>query len=356
MPVVITDKNGKITTVRKRVGGSPAASTAIAAPSLTGTPASKSRAFRPNKEQLKPENHSYPMNRSGIDPRFHQFLPHGNRTMTLNIKASDEEVYDALKKFSSVDDALCYLFVTKMGPPLSEAHMDEVESIASHDSEREVLMRNAYERRIRSYNFVQFHRRYSSNSGGPGNYLDAAQTQSIPSLEKTIGLTHAVYNGKVSLDDVMEVGVQAVRTGSRFDPDRHLSRLEKLKDGTADYTAKQLGTVLSKCKSVELAATMLKFLDEYGGDFASSIVDANQAYSVTLLCDGDDEKRDAVEYANKFNLEGVFRNHKQIFDLYKAGVDVDFAIDRSRNFEEYSVQQIIALNAGIASPVTDGWL
>lgn len=357
IPTPVVDKNGKLTTVRKKASVAPSASKLGGiAPTLGAPPAKPAEAkeYKPTQAQLKPEGHGFSVLGHEIDKYLYEHLTHGAHTRQLNIRASDVDLYTALGNVKDTPNALACM-LAKDGVPdsaflqgLSLTHLENT------DEHRKETVRGAMERRIPARDFIDFERKYRGYRDDP-TFLDAAQTFSIPSFNKVKGLVDEVRRGTVSFADLMTVGPKAVNNMRRFNEDV-ISIMKKLKDGTANYTADHLREILPKCTQNKEVNIMVDLINMYGGEYATTIKDPALAHDITLACDYDkQEYKPAVTYADEFRSQ-TFRNHKQVYDMFRAGVDLDFAVEHSRSYEKYSVQQIIAMHEGIAKPITGGWL
>lgn len=315
------------------------------------------KAYKPTAQQLKPERHGHQVFSSKIDPGLYPLLTHGQSTSGLNITASDVELYEALGNITDTTNALA-CFAANDGVPGPEFLKDHgLSHLQNTDHTRQQMMQAALERRIPAHSFVDFDRRMSAYSDLP-TYLDAAQASSIPTLSKITDFVRDIRRGEISMDDVMAVGMKPIGTMNRsFGATATRQIFTKLADGTANYTAEQVKTVFSKCAKQSSAHAAMQLLREYGGEYAASVHDFELAHDISLLCGGDDhdDLDAAVMYADRFR-QRTFRNHKQIYDLYRAGVDLDFAVEHSHEVDKVSVQQIVAMHEGISKPLTQGWL
>jgi hypothetical protein len=142
-----------------------------------------------------------------------------------------------------------------------------------------------------------------------------------------------------------------------YGPERTRQILAGLADGSANYTTEHLKSVFGRCRNHTHAFAAMRLIDAYGGEYAATVRDFELAHHVMLLCDNDQDKnvRDAVTYIDEFRSR-TFRNHKQVYDLYRAGVDLEFGVEHSQKVDATTTQQIIALHEGITNPLTDGWL
>jgi hypothetical protein len=357
IPTPVVDKNGKLTTVHKKASAAPSGrKLGGIAPTLGNTPAKPSvtKEYKPTQAQLKPEGHGFGVYGNEIDTPLFQYLVHGAHTRQINIRLSDVDLYAVLGNIKDTPNALA-LISAKDGVP-DAAYLEELSltHLENTSESRKEMMRTALERRIPAKDFIEFERKYRGYKDDP-TFMDAAQTYSIPSFTKVKGLVDEVRRGTVSFDDLMVVGPKTINNLRRYGEDV-ISIMKKLRDGTANYTADQLREIFLKCTQNKEVNVMFDLMTKYGGEYATTIQDPSLAHDITLACDWDkQEHKPAVTYADNFRQQ-TFRNHKQVYDLFRAGVDLDFAVEHSKSFEAHSVQQIIALHEGISKPISGGWL
>lgn len=357
IPTPVVDKNGKLTTVHKKASGVPSATKLGGiAPTLGSTPDKRPAAkeYKPTQAQLTVNGHGFSVYGNEIDNYLFEHLTHGAHTRQINLRVSDVDLYEALGNIKDTPNALACM-MAKDGVPdadfLQELSLPHLENT---DELRKETMRSALERRIPAKEFIDFERKYRGYKDDP-TFLDAAQTFSIPSFNKVKGLVDEVRRGTISFADLMTVGPKTINNLRRYNEDV-ISIMKKLGDGSANYTADQLREIFLKCGQNKEVNVMVDLIKKYGGEYATTIQDPSLAHDITLACDWDkQEYKPAVTYADNFRKQ-TFRNHKQVYELFRAGVDLEFAVEHSQSFEANSVRQIIALHEGISKPVSGGWL
>lgn len=353
IPTPVVDKNGKLTTVHKKVSDVPSVPTlGSVAPKLVDSvrPAQES-SYKPTAQQLRQENRDFQVIPTRIDPGLYPT----NRTR-LTIKASDVELYEVFAFIKDSANALACMDNCGGMPDTVFLDRFRLSHLVNTDPERVKMMRAALELRIPADSFAEFDMKFSAYNDMP-TYLDAAQAYAIPTLKKINGFVDEVRRGTVSMADVMEVGMKPITNIKRYSGDaKVIEIMQKLADGSANYTASEVKAIFNRCGRASAVHVMMALMERNGGEFAASIKSPDLAHDISLLCDGDGiDYAEAVSYADKFRLR-AFRNHRQVYNLFRAGVDLDFAVEHSAKVDEYSVQQIIALHEGIAKPVTGGWL
>lgn len=356
IPTQVVDKNGRTTTVHKKASVSPSGSKlGELAPSLGKAP--RSKAFTPTAQQLKSERNAFGVHAAKVDPGLHPLLPHGWNTTAITINASDVDLYAALGNIADTSNAIACFSVNDGVPDEVFLREHKLSHLGNTDPSRTELIQAALERRIPAKEFAVFDLKFSAYSDMP-TYLDAAHAYSIPTLQKIPDFAHEVRRGNIKLDDVMTVGMKAIGTLKRsFGAVKTREMLASLADGTANYTAEQLKAVFGRCRANSASFVAMQLIEEYGGEYAASISDFELAHNISMLWGHDQEGSlgDAVSYADRFRQK-TFRNHKQVYDLYMAGVDLDFAVEHSRKLDAISTHQIIAMHEGITKPLTQGWL
>lgn len=357
IPTPVVDKNGKLTTVHKKPSAAPSASKlAGVAPTLgaSKSDAQVTKEYKPTQAQLKTQGHGFPVFSKQIENGLITHLTHGAFTSVVNLRASDVDIYAALANIKDTTNALACMFVKEGVPDHEFLQTIGLPQLENTDDSRRAMIQEALERRIPASSFIAFENRNKAYKNDP-YFMDAAQTSSIASFEKVKNLVDEVRRGTVSFNDLMVVGPKAINNLRRFNHDV-VSMMQKLNDGSANYTAEQMRDIFMKCTQAHELDVMVQLTNKYGGEYATSIKDPSLAHDITLACDFDGrDYKDAVTYADEFR-QRTFRNHKQVYELFKAGVDLDFAVEQSRKVDENSVQRIIALHSGIAKPVSEGWL
>ena len=358
VPTPVVDKNGKLTTIHKKASAAPSASRLDSiAPTLgsTSTERSVAKEYKPTATQTTPFISGYPVRSREIDPALYPLLVHGANTMHLNIKTNDVSLYETLSSFKDTTNALACLSVNNFKVPdaafLAEHHLNHLAN--TDDEGRKRTMRSALERRIPAKEFIDFERRYETYKDLP-TYLDAAQTYSIPSFNKVKDLVDEVRRGSILFSDLMTVGPKPINKLRRYGD--VIGMMTSLADGSADFTAEEMKSIFTKCTSYASVVAMTTLLEKYGGEYAASIEDPQLAHDTILLCDGDNQEyKPALDYIVELRSK-VFRNFKEVYELFRAGVDIDFAASQSKEFDKVPVRQIIALHEGISKPVSGGWL
>lgn len=359
----IVDRNGKQTTVHKKpAGSSPNSLLGKVAPTL-GT-AKAPKPYKPIKSQTERLVQNMSVSVSHIDDRIKVDTRHVNGAGRLDISCamSDVAVYGVL---SSVDNAHDAVALMQFGVGSAENAREALRRFDAEDlgadEERTALVQAAFERRIPATDFIAFEQSYAHHNDGTGKYLDAAEAYSKRSFRESSFSESAphtmILSGRISLQDAKDVGAQNfVRAYCRGRLTTMLAELNERED--APYTASHLGEVLkaSEGKSSNENAG-IRMLEKCGGDFIANVHDIGAAIEVAGRCGADGVKdwRGPIKYVDEFRFRR-FRNLHEVYNLYKLGVDMEFAVEKSKEMDKYSVNDIAAMYAGVAPAMVDGWL
>jgi hypothetical protein len=365
VPTAIVDKNGKNTVVHKSLAGSKPASKTLAgaAPTLGGSTKKRAKKpFTPTKKQVV-TNTTFPkIYASMLDPKLIEVVEakYGrglNKVWQPPVKVTDVEGYGVI---SAVDSHQHALALMAMGIKTAD---DAHEFLSEHDLEHLTyegypLAQEAMERRIPLESFIDF----EVNGAGPDElapdvYLDTAEAFSHKPLRDVQEIILGVRAGTIKLQDVKDVGITTI---SKAETKYQLHELlEGINAGTRNYTAKQLGSVLGKCNEGVMEYTMIRMLQQYGGDVADSIKHPNVVRNMHSEGRKDklseDEMQAAAVYGDKF-MQQAYMHYTFVYEMFRAGVDVDFAANAAKENPQLTSHEIIGLSKGAAAPLIDGWL
>lgn len=368
VPEKRADKNGHLTTRWVKPDSSvPSAGTVLPAPSLNSVTEATvplvERPFIPTKKQTRQQ--WFLLTVKDIDRRLpEQSKSYGER-YSLSFKATDLEVFEILsvtrdnntalvllnEGIKSADDAVAYLKGISAEPLLDD---------------RSELADKLRERRTGAQDFFELSKYYNPALWHSGEhldrYLDAVEAMSHPKLRHKSGTFFSdILNGKINYSDVKTIGLRTCsRILLRGDD---LSLFHGLAEGTTNYTAEQLHEAFKTADGNYYSYDEIILMSKrHGGDWATGIdwrigvLAMRAAHSVDRSDPNFSEMRKGfVEYADQF-MKHADRDMKSLYEIYKAGVDLDFAVEKSADPQAYNAEQLIAMQEGVPVPMTQGWL
>lgn len=365
IPTAIVDKNGKHTVVHKSLAGTNPASKALAgaAPKLDGSTKKRSpKPFAPSKKQLEQNGIVQRIYRSMVDPQLSGAVETSlgrelGGSWSPLIRITDVEGYGVISAVDTVQNALALMAAGIRSA--DEAYDFLTENNLEHIAREEnPLIQGALERRISLVSFIDFDANFNGiTEMTPEVHLDTAEAHSSPSLRELPEIVHGIRDETISLQDVKDVGITTLsKAETRF---QIPEILKGIKAGTKNYTAKQLGNALKKSTDSMMEYTMIRMLQKYGGDVADSIKYPNVVSNMHDVGrkDGlsEDEMQAAAVYGDKF-MQQTYLHHTYVYELFKAGVDVDFAVKAYQENNQLTTNEVIGLYNGAAAPLIDGWL
>jgi hypothetical protein len=364
VPTAIVDKNGKKTVVHKKLAGTKPASNALAgaAPKLS-SPAKKRapKPYKPSSKQLFRDTMPQRLYQDKIDTKLLKAVkPNLGRKIGDSwqpvLKISDVEGYGVFSAVDTPQNALALL--TAGIRTADEAHGFLIENNLKHIArEGNPVAQSALERRIPFPSFLDFDVNLANVEMSPETYLDTAEANGHFSLRKLPEIIKGIRDETIDLQDVKDVNVITIgRAETRF---QIPSLLKGIKSGEKDFTAKQLRTALEKSMDATAENIMINMLQRYGGDVADSIGSTYVVKSIHELASKDrlseDETQAACVYGDKF-VRQAGHHYSLPYELFRAGVDLNFAVKVCKDSDDYTALEVIGLYNGIAAPLVDGWL
>lgn len=360
IPTPVVDKNGKATTVHKR----PLPSTSTSAVLVTVPPklgnaesGEALRPFYPTKRQAESRHFSSTLRYDKIDRR----LPNkGSDYEWVSFQATDLEVYDV---FSATRDNPAGILLLNNGIRSAEEAREFLTSIEAENliDDRTEMAQKALARRIDSDMLIKFSELYNPALWHSGEhldrYLDGVELYSFPKFQSKTGpLFSDVLTGKIKLDDIKTIGIKVVAT--HFNDDSDLNSLRSLADGSANYTAEHLRDACKTAGGDRMSYWLVqKMCERHGGEWAAGINWMVGASAQAEWRRGErvGDEKEAISYVNDFHKKSGGKVD-DVMALYKAGVPLDFAFEKSSGSNHFTVEQVIAMHEGIAAPMTSGWI
>lgn len=353
-------------TVHKRPSAAPVSNGTLGSIAPTLTPQSvdtSERPFYPTKKQTEQKNRNQVLKPDTVDRR----LPRGRKGydeyQSVFFTASDIEIYAVM---SVTRDNPTAIVLLREGIRTAEdaAKFLSEEDRAPLADDRSEMATKALARRIDADTLIEFGALYNPALWHSGehldHYLDAVELYSYPKFQQKKGpLFTDILSGKIRLSDIKAIGIRTTHL-VLTDQNHHMSPLYELADGTANYTAEQLGKAFKTASGDSNSYQTINMMcQRHGGDWAEGIdwnmgVPAADYWGRNTPREGRDyeEQKEFITYVNEFSKRGA-RPIDDMYALFKAGVSVGFAAERAK---EYNVQQVVALHEGISLPVTEGWL
>jgi hypothetical protein len=360
IPTPVVDKNGRATTVHKKVLPPTGASAVLGAvpPTLKGTESGEDvRPFYPTKKQTEQRHLAQNIRYDKIDRR----LPNkGKDYEWVSFMASDLEVYDV---FSVTRDNAIGMMLLNHGIRSAEDARNLMVSLDAENliDDRSELAHKALARRIDSAMMIEFSQYYNPALWHAGEhldrYLDGVELHSFPKFQnRKDSIFSDILTGKIKLDDIKTIGVKVV--ANQFNNEDDLNSLRSLADGSANYTAEHLRDACKTAGGDRFSYWMVQRMCEtHGGEWAAGI-----NWMVGAAAQGEwrkgeriGDEKEAITYANDFHQKLGGKVAESIA-LYKAGAPLEFAVEKLGASQGFTVEQVIAMHEGVPAPMTSGWL
>jgi hypothetical protein len=176
-------------------------------------------------------------------------------------------------------------------------------------------------------------------------------------------LTERVLTGKIALDDLKVFGAGRLKASSDYMS--IIMALERIQEGSVDYTATQLRNYLDDKKSDLTHTDAVALADAYGVNAARSYQDQYRAHRMhSVLKNRPDlnkyEKSDIMMFNDLFYMvvnrdARVAVSEADIIQMKQSGVDP--LVAARHIVDGRPVQQVLAIHEkGIAPSIADGWL
>lgn len=363
IPTAVVDKNGKPTTVHKKLNASGRGkSSTVPAPSLVSkTAAKKSVPKKPLAKQLEVQHRMTDFAIFNPDPAIFDALnvnPDNEFPLAV-IQASDVQMYDMFAILET-DNAFALL---SQGVTDSDAAVELLEGngLGHLIVDRREMADDAISRRVNAWTFMELAARHGIGKDcDPKTYVDAARladSTALPSWThegNSNSYAHGVARGEIDYDDVMTIGVTAL---SKNNGSQHVYELLKdIKSGTAGYDAELLKHLHAKSWGVTDIDAGISMAKDHGAEFVMGIQNLQNAISVddNYKDRSVEDRKSLISYADEGSL--VFRDlsRSDIARLHDEGVPVDFAIERVK---EQGVDRLVEIHkSGITKAVSSGWL
>lgn len=359
-PTVITDTNGKVTTVYKRAAQPLPLGKQLPSPSPV---AKKKRTYKPTPEQQDTKHRGLLSWHRRTDPDLVAALGIVSsyaqpRYVTFN--ASDVEMYSVFSATASVNARLLMeQGIRSNDEALDFLHSNGLEHLIEDHSE---VMQKALERKFEFDWFILFSDHYFTKECDVSLFLDAAETNSVKGFrEKPLPtpLPEMVLDGRIALSDLK--AMTATLMQSSVAGEATVKALMAINSGTASYTAKQLRKCIEGSTSKISDTELIALADSCGIHTATGGYNKPRAYAVMKEAETRFKYewfklRDVVSYSERLSIYG--RNEidaETVITLYHSGVDVPDVVESLK--KGLTVQQIIAIHAeGIPSSISTGWL
>lgn len=361
VPTPIVDKNGKATTVHRKNSPAPVVITALneVSPTVAHSGSSVDRPFIPTKKQeFQRRSLRRLINPDKIDSR----IPHKTTGYEwINYDASDTEVYDVLSV--TRDNITAMMLLNSGARSAEEARTLLVKYDADNlIDDRSELAQKALSRRLDPSILFEFGETYNPSLWHTGvhldRYLDGIELYSFSRFRYKKEVLSDVLSGAIRFSDIKTIGIRM--TDRHFRSDESRSYLRALADGSATYTAEQLR---DSCKTAgghhDAYWTAMRKCQQYGGEWASGInwMVGNLAHDAWMRGKKEGDEKEIISYANEFYKQtGNWTKITEVMKLSKAGIPVAFAAEKLMGPNSFTVEQIIAMNAGVPAPMATGWI
>lgn len=361
-PTAVLDKNGKQTTVHKKVdSGAKTGQRAMPAPSLGAVPPKKKALKPPLPKQLKVEAlHPY-QSKINPDPELVKLLDYDDSGM-LFYEASQMQTLDVLSVVG-IDDGIALLSksFTNSESVIALLNTYDMQHLIV---DRREMMNEAASQRVEPIYLMKMHEHYPIDNYDAETYLFAsklAQSVSVPTFQDDSGKRHtfhdSILNGEMSVDDVRDLGSTYLIAKQSYVKSIH-GALKAIHAGTTDCDLDTLKHVIEHSLFPETAAkTLGPMLEDHGKDFILSMDHFEEACATDLTFENRtvEARQSLMRYQQEASDGEKYFRSIDVGTLSAAGVPPSFA--RSVIGRGMLAEQIIdAHNAGIQTAVVDGWL
>ena len=358
-PTVITDVNGKVTTVHKRDLKN-AQSAVLPAPGKDATKSKTARAYKPTPEQTTQRHFGAMLWHTRIDKKLTEALrlhaPY-NGIHNVSFRSSDVETYSVL----SVANYETAIVMLTSGIRSKEEAIKFLEShglshLAVDYSE---VMDKALHRKLKAQEFSRYFHHEYSQTVDIDRLIDAAETDSIAGFRNkphSVPLPKLVLQGELSLADLKTMTAGLMNSTH----EATVNALIAINKGEKDYTAKQLRLCLQDYKSFLTDDETIEMLDRYGMAFTRGVRAKKRAYAVHLLTK---EKyqysfkgMNVITYSDVMDIYGRINDRAEdVVELFESGVKADVAAKQLN--AGMTIPQIIAIGTQEApQSISSGWL
>jgi hypothetical protein len=364
IPTAVVDKNGKPTTVHKKLNASGSGkASSVPAPSLVSKAAAKKPARKkPLSKQLEVKHRMTDFSSYRPDQAIYAALGVNieHEFPLAIIQASDVQMYDMFAILET-DNAFALL---SQGVTDADAAVELLESngLGHLLVDRRDMADDALDRRVGAWTFLELASRLGIGKGcDPKTYVDAARLEDSTTLPRwtTNGepssYAYGVACGDIDYDDVMSIGITEL---SKSDGSSQLiyDRLKDIKAGTAGYDVELLKHLHSKSLTTRDMDSGFRLAEEHGAEFVTGVRDLSHVLSL----DSDfkdrnvEDRRSLLSYAIEGGLAFHYLSNKEIARLHDESVPIDFAIERVK---EQGVDRLVEIHkSGINKAVSSGWL
>lgn len=356
-PTVITDVNGRVTTVHKRA---PSQAPAASIPSPAASRSAKAKKpYSPDPAQRSKRTQHHIVWRHQMDERLanalNMPLPHG--AMNVSTWASDVEAYEVLS-VTSRDNAVLLLRneILSKEDALTFLHSNGLDDLIEDNA---AIMDGALRRRLSLSMFLSF---YEHNKrSDPEVFVDAAEsycTKGIREKQSHPPIYELILNGEIALSDVKALTVKVLQ--APWCGEATLDALRAIHGGNADYDAKALRRCIEDSCTYLTDGQMMKLVNTCGMATARNIKEKKRAYDIYVQAK--DKYRhsfkmnDAILYSDIMGIYGRKADSaKDVLELFESGVEAGTAA-KSLN-EGMTIPQVIAISAQNApASISSGWL
>jgi hypothetical protein len=371
IPTVITDVNGKVTTVHKRAQSRKPVRSAIppVPPVLSDLmPLKKKpvRAYKPNAEQTSPRvMHMISWHRQ-VDSKLSEVLglsaPYQG-ARNVGFYASEAESYSVFS-VTSYENAIV-LMESGIRSREEAYRFLEDNDLMHLEKDHSELMDMAMRRKLNFNNFVLFMQRAYTKDVDPKLFADAAEANDIKGLREKPGppdrqIPRLILNGDIALADIKSMTTTMI--ASKAIGEATINTLIAINKGERNYDAKQLRRALEETGGVLTDDEAIELIDSLGFSAARSIGNKKLGYSVHWEVKDKEgykynafKRMEAVQFSNIMWIYHRKDEAKVVVELFEAGVDAGEAAKALNS--GMTVPQVIAVHGqGAPKSISTGWL
>lgn len=367
-PTVVVDKNGKTTTVHRKVTAQETQKASIPAPAGTAS-VKKDAPFNPTAAQLRPERHDDYEREWEVDSSLLALTGSTGSDSGVKIfsfNANDVDFYSVRGAVGRIPASMLLKHGIRSGEDAKTFLKENDLEYLIQD--RSALMKKALRKRIPGIMFSEFSTMTEINGLNDDDVIDALGIYAIAGYREARVSTMpptSVARGEISASDLKTLGVKHIGKSRGVKP--MIDALMRIKSGTASYDAAGLRRLLDfldtddreKFDDTEKA---IQLADLLGVDAVISLRSKNFTHRAANRINGrvaSQELAAFLIYADKGDLTILGRGIKGdridgAIALYRAGVDPVSA--RERINEGVDVETIIGAHLNLHASVVDGWL
>lgn len=370
-PTVITDVNGKVTTVHKRAQSQKPVRSAIpqVPPVLSELlPVKKNpvRAYKPTAEQSSPRVMRMISWHRQVDPKLSEALDLGTPyqgARNVSFYASEVEAYSVFSVTS--DDNAVVLMESGIRSKDEAYQFLEDHDLLHLEQDNSELMDMALRRKLNFNNFVLFMQGAHTKDVDPVLFADAAEANDIKGLREKPGpperkIPRLILNGDLALADIKAMTTTMI--GSNATGEATINTLIAINKGERDYDAKQLRRILEETRGSLTDDETIELINSLGFSTTRSIRDKKLGYAVHWEVKDKDEykynaikRMEAVQYANIMSIYRRKDEAKVVVELLESGVDAGDAA-KALNKGMTAPQVIAVYGQGAPKSISTGWL